>query len=106
MISGIGAQFIASSLNHIGLKIFLLYCILNAIGTIYLCLIGFGSDAASARLAKRTWLDAAAGVFFFGLAVRLWVAPAPVRGCSVTDGCPGAVSKIHRLPPLVVHASG
>lgn len=75
-------QFVDASRGRVGLQMFLLGFLGNAIGVLYL--IGIGSLSGSARtlLARGTfgrWLDGVAGVFFIGLALRLAVTGRPQR---------------------------
>lgn len=69
-------QFINVELGNIGLQIFLLGCIHNIIGIIFLVCIGLAAGKASGWLAETSfgkWMDAIAGMFFLGLAVRLLI---------------------------------
>ena len=73
-------QFVSVELGNVGLQIFLLGCIHNVIGLIFLLCVGFGAGRASQWLAKTSfarWLDGFAGVFFIGLAVRLALSGKP-----------------------------
>jgi threonine/homoserine/homoserine lactone efflux protein len=67
-------QFVSVSLGHVGLQVFLLGCIHNAIGLTFLIVVGLAAGKASGWLARTSfgrWLDGIAGVFFIGLAARL-----------------------------------
>lgn len=67
-------QFINVELGNVGLQIFLLGCIHNAIGMLFLISIGLVAGKASGWLSTTNfgkWLDGIAGVFFVGLAIRL-----------------------------------
>lgn len=67
-------QFASVSLGHVGLQVFLLGCIHNAIGLSFLIVVGLAAGKASGWLARTSvgrWLDGIAGVFFLGLAARL-----------------------------------
>lgn len=67
-------QFVSVPLGHVGLQVFLLGCIHNAIGLTFLLAVGLAAGKASGWLARTRagrWLDAVAGVFFIGLAARL-----------------------------------
>lgn len=67
-------QFVAPALGAVGLQMFLLGSIHAGLGALWLSLIGIGSGAAAGWLARRAfarWLDAIAGAFFIGLALRL-----------------------------------
>ena len=67
-------QFINVEMGSVWLQIFLLGCIHNAIGMVYLIAIGLVAGRASGWLARTNfgkWLDGIAGVFFIGLAIRL-----------------------------------
>lgn len=67
-------QFINVELGSVGLQIFLLGCIHNAIGMLFLISIGLLAGKASGWLSTTNfgkWLDGIAGVFFIGLAIRL-----------------------------------
>lgn len=73
-------QFINVELGHPGLQIFLLGCIHNLIGTAFLICIGLAAGKASGWLATTgfgKWMDAMAGVFFMGLALRLLISGKP-----------------------------
>ena len=73
-------QFINVDLGHPGLQIFLLGGIHNLIGTTFLICIGLAAGKASGWLATTgfgKWMDAIAGVFFMGLALRLLVSGKP-----------------------------
>lgn len=73
-------QFVSVDLGHVGLQIFLLGCIHNLIGLIFLLSVGCAAGRASGWLAKHNfarWLDGFAGLFFIGLAVRLVVTGRP-----------------------------
>jgi len=73
-------QFVSVDLGHVGLQIFLLGCIHNLIGLIFLLSVGCAAGKASSWLAKHNfarWLDGFAGLFFIGLAVRLAVTGRP-----------------------------
>jgi len=73
-------QFVNVDLGHVGLQIFLLGCIHNLIGLIFLLTVGCAAGKASSWLAKHNfarWLDGFAGLFFIGLAVRLAVTGRP-----------------------------
>ncbi|MEM9590002.1 MAG: LysE family translocator [Pseudomonadota bacterium] len=73
-------QFVSVELGNVGLQIFLLGCIHNAIGIIYLICIGLAAGKASGWLARTSfgkWMDGIAGVFFIGLAVRLALSGRP-----------------------------
>jgi threonine/homoserine/homoserine lactone efflux protein len=68
-------QFADVSLGHVPLQIFLLGCIHNAIGTVWLVALAMASGrmvqviARSAR--ARAWLDGAAGAVYLILAARI-----------------------------------
>ncbi|NKB61778.1 MAG: LysE family translocator [Gammaproteobacteria bacterium] len=67
-------QFVDTDLGQVGLQIFLLGCIHNVIGLVFLICIGLAAGRASGWLARTSmgrWLDGIAGVFFIGLAIRL-----------------------------------
>ena len=67
-------QFVNVSLGHVGLQMFLLGSIHNVIGVAFLICVGLAAGRASGWLATTSmgrWLDAVAGVFFIGLALRL-----------------------------------
>lgn len=67
-------QFVNVSLGHVGLQMFLLGSIHNVIGTAFLICVGLAAGRASGWLVTTgvgRWLDAIAGVFFIGLALRL-----------------------------------
>ena len=67
-------QFVSAELGNVGLQIFLLGCIHNAIGLAFLLSVGLAAGRASGWLASTNfgrWLDGVAGIFFLGLAVRL-----------------------------------
>ena len=67
-------QFVNVSLGHVGLQMFLLGSIHNVIGVVFLICVGLAAGRASGWLATTSmgrWLDAIAGVFFIGLALRL-----------------------------------
>ena len=73
-------QFVNVDLGDVGLQIFLLGCIHNVIGIIFLICIGLAAGKASAWLVGTSfgkWMDGIAGVFFLGLAVRLLVSGKP-----------------------------
>ncbi|MEM9477415.1 MAG: LysE family translocator [Pseudomonadota bacterium] len=73
-------QFVSVELGNVGMQIFLLGCIHNAIGIIYLICIGLAAGTASGWLARTSfgkWMDGIAGVFFIGLAVRLALSGRP-----------------------------
>lgn len=73
-------QFVNPKLGHVGMQIFLLGCIHNLIGLVFLIGVGSAAGRASGWLMQtrfRRWLDAVAGVFFLGLAVRLAVSGRP-----------------------------
>ena len=73
-------QFISVELGNVGLQIFLLGCMHNAIGTVFLICVGLLAGKASGWLATTEfgkWLDGIAGVFFIGLAVRLLISGKP-----------------------------
>ena len=73
-------QFINIELGNVGLQIFLLGCIHNIIGITFLICIGLAAGKASGWLARTSfgkWMDAVAGVFFLGLAVRLLISGKP-----------------------------
>jgi threonine/homoserine/homoserine lactone efflux protein len=73
-------QFINVELGNVGLQIFLLGSIHNAIGMVFLISIGLMAGRASGWLATTNfgkWLDGLAGVFFIGLAVRLLLSGKP-----------------------------
>ena len=83
-------QFINVDLGHPGLQIFLLGGIHNLIGTTFLICIGLAAGKASGWLATTgfgKWMDAIAGVFFMGLALRLLVSGKP--GNESTSWTPG-----------------
>ena len=68
-------QFVNPDLGYVGLQIFTLGGIHNLIGSIFLIFIGVGSGNAAAFLAKSSfgrYLDLVAGLFFVGLAIRLF----------------------------------
>lgn len=67
-------QFVNVSLGHVGLQVFLLGCIHNAIGLGFLIVVGLAAGKASGWLMRTSagrWLDGIAGLFFLGLAARL-----------------------------------
>lgn len=73
-------QFVTIDLGHVGLQIFLLGCIHNLIGLVFLLSVGCAAGKASGWLAKHNfarWLDGFAGLFFIGLAVRLAITGRP-----------------------------
>lgn len=73
-------QFINVELGNAGLQIFLLGCIHNFIGITFLICTGLAAGRASGWLARTSfgkWMDAIAGIFFLGLAVRLLVSGKP-----------------------------
>ncbi|MEP5758440.1 MAG: LysE family translocator [Litoreibacter sp.] len=73
-------QFINIELGHVGLQIFLLGCIHTIIGITFLICIGLAAGKASGWLARTSfgkWMDAIAGAFFLGLAVRLLITGKP-----------------------------
>ena len=73
-------QFVSVDLGHVGLQIFLLGCIHNLIGFVFLIAIGCAAGKASTWLAKHNfarWLDGFAGLFFIGLAIRLALTDRP-----------------------------
>lgn len=73
-------QFVNPELGHVGVQIFLLGCIHNLIGLAFLIGVGAAAGRASGWLMQtrfRRWLDAVAGVFFVGLALRLAVTGRP-----------------------------
>lgn len=75
-------QFANPELGQIGLQMFLLGCIHNTLGTAYLVAIGIGAGRFATYLSRtsfRRWLDAAAGAFFVGLAIRLALQERPSR---------------------------
>jgi threonine/homoserine/homoserine lactone efflux protein len=73
-------QFIKVDLGHVGLQLFLLGCIHNAISVAFLICIGLVAGKASGRLAKTSfgrWMDGITGLVFIGLALRLLVSGRP-----------------------------
>ena len=69
-------QFVEPELGNVGLQIFLLGSIHNVIGMIFLICVGLAAGKASGWLLKTAmarWLDGIAGVFFIGLALRLFL---------------------------------
>jgi len=67
-------QFVNVDLGNVGLQIFLLGCIHNLMSQTFLISVGLGAGRASDWLKHKQfgrYLDAIAGVFFIGLAVRL-----------------------------------
>lgn len=67
-------QFVSVELGYVGLQVFLLGCIHNAIGLSFLIVVGLAAGKASCWIARTSlgrWLDGIAGVFFLGLAARL-----------------------------------
>ncbi len=67
-------QFVNTDLGHVGLQIVLLGLIHTSIGLVYLLLIGTLTGNAAAWITKTrfsAYLDAIAGIFFVGLALRL-----------------------------------
>lgn len=75
-------QFADPKLGSIGLQMFLLGCLHNVLGTIYLIAIGSGAGRIAGILAAnagKRWLDGIAGGFFIGLAVRLMLQERPSR---------------------------
>jgi threonine/homoserine/homoserine lactone efflux protein len=73
-------QFVNVALGNVGLQIFLLGCIHNVIGIVFLLVVGFAAGRASGWLATTgagRWLDGIAGLFFIGLALRLVVSGRP-----------------------------
>lgn len=75
-------QFANPDLGSVGLQMFLLGCIHNVLGTVYLMAIGSGAGRAAAVMSRtsfRRWLNTAAGTFFVGLAIRLALQERPSR---------------------------
>jgi len=75
-------QFVNTELGNVGLQVFLLGCIHNAIGLTFLLGVGITSGRASDWLNKTSvgrWLDGIAGVFFVGLALRLAFSEKPAE---------------------------
>jgi len=73
-------QFVSLDLGHVGVQIFLLGCIHNLIGTAFLICIGLAAGKTSGWLSKThigKWLDGIAGLFFLGLALRLFLSGKP-----------------------------
>lgn len=73
-------QFVNISLGHVGLQVFLLGCIHNAIGLTFLLIIGLAAGRASNWLVRTgfgRWMNGIAGLFFIGLALRLAVSEKP-----------------------------
>jgi threonine/homoserine/homoserine lactone efflux protein len=73
-------QFVNISIGHVGLQVFLLGCIHNAIGLTFLLGIGLAAGRASNWLTRTgfgRWLNGIAGLFFIGLAIRLAVSEKP-----------------------------
>jgi len=73
-------QFINVDLGHVGLQIFLLGCIHNMIGIVFLVGIGLAAGKASGWLAQTSfgkWMDGIAGLVFIGLAIRLLASGKP-----------------------------
>ena len=69
-------QFVNVELGNVGLQIFLLGSIHNLIGLIFLIGIGMATGAAANWIGKTTmarWLDGLAGLFYLGLALRLFL---------------------------------
>ena len=67
-------QFVSVSLGHVGLQIFLLGSIHNAIGLIFLLCVGFAAGRAAGWLRTTNlgkYMDGIAGLFFVGLALHL-----------------------------------
>jgi threonine/homoserine/homoserine lactone efflux protein len=68
-------QFVDPARGHVGLQLFALGLMFNAMETLWLILVGLAAGRASAWLARnaalRRWLDACAGVLFVGLGLRL-----------------------------------
>lgn len=75
-------QFVAIELGQVGLQMFLLGCIHNVIGVVFLIVVGFTAGRASEWLATtgfQRWMDGVAGVFFVALAMRLALSERPER---------------------------
>lgn len=75
-------QFVNPALDAIGLQLFLLGCLHNLLGTIYLVAIGCGAGKVAGLIGSRNgrrWLDGIAGTFFVGIAVRLMLQERPSR---------------------------
>lgn len=73
-------QFVSIELGHVGLQLFVLGCIHNLIGTTFLICIGLAAGKASGWLAATQfgkWMDGIAGLFFLGLALRLFFSGRP-----------------------------
>ncbi|MCX8996239.1 LysE family translocator [Rhizobiaceae bacterium BDR2-2] len=67
-------QFVNVELGQVGLQVFLLGCIHNAIGLTFLIAVGLAAGKAAGWISRTSvgrWLDGIAGIFFIGLAVRL-----------------------------------
>ncbi|MBN9046119.1 MAG: LysE family translocator [Rhizobiales bacterium] len=67
-------QFVDPSLGHVGLQMFMLSCMSNVIGTIYLVCIGCVAGRLRALPGSKKvgrWLDGIAASLFIGLGVRL-----------------------------------
>jgi len=73
-------QFVNTELGHVGLQIVLLGCIHTLIGLLYLLVISVLVGNAAQWITRTQfgrWLDAIAGVFFVGLALRLALSTRP-----------------------------
>jgi threonine/homoserine/homoserine lactone efflux protein len=73
-------QFVNVELGHVGVQMFLLGCIHNSIGVIFLLIVGSAAGKTSDWLAQTSfgrWLDGVAGLFFLGLALRLAISGRP-----------------------------
>ena len=73
-------QFVNVNLGLFGLQLFLLGCIHNLIGTSFLIAIGLAAGKASGWLGTTRfgkWMDGIAGLFFLGLALRLFLSGRP-----------------------------
>jgi threonine/homoserine/homoserine lactone efflux protein len=67
-------QFVNADLGHIGLQMFLLGSIHNAVSLVFLVSVGLAAGRASDWLASTRfsrWLDGIAGLFFVALALHL-----------------------------------
>ena len=73
-------QFVNVDLGHVGFQVFLLGCIHNIIGVVFLVCVGSAAGKASDWLSHTSfgrWLDGLAGLFFIGLAVRIAISGKP-----------------------------
>lgn len=73
-------QFVDPSLGHVGLQMFALGCLHNAIGTVFLLGVGMAAGKAAlwtSRTSFGRWMDGISGIFFIGLALRVAVSGRP-----------------------------